>query len=87
MKPGYLYFLCAVFVQLTYHGTTYAQTSGIIDLKPAPTTVAIDGSLQEWGDSLNYYNDKTKVRYTLANDKTNLYLVAKTKDLIQQANI
>jgi hypothetical protein len=87
MKPAHLCFICAVFVQLTTHSISYAQTPGIIDLKPAPATITIDGNLQEWGDSLNYYNDKTKVRYTLANDKVNLYLIVKTKDALQQANI
>ncbi|HTH81693.1 MAG TPA: hypothetical protein VL490_02085 [Mucilaginibacter sp.] len=65
--------------------TGFAQTA--IALKPAPAHVVIDGDIKEWGDSLNYFNDATRLFYTLANDKDNLYLVVKTNDPATQAKI
>jgi uncharacterized membrane protein YgcG len=62
-----------------------AQTP--INLKHAPANVVIDGNLEEWGDSLSYFNDATRLFYTLANDKDNLYLVVKTNDPATQAKI
>jgi hypothetical protein len=48
------------------------RTDGIY-LQPAPLRVTIDGSLEEWGDSLRYCYNIDKLYYTLANDKENVY--------------
>jgi len=84
MKTQYPYLTAIAAVQLLLINVCNAQT---LNLKPAPAKVTIDGSAAEWGDSLSYFNSQTQLNYTLANDKDNLYLVLKTPDLRQQANI
>jgi hypothetical protein len=64
--------------------TGRAQT---ITLKAPPANIVIDGKSEEWGDNLTYFNAEKKLHYTIANDKTNLYLVIKTDDPVQQFNI
>jgi len=58
-----------------------------IALKTSPTNIAIDGNNKEWGDDLTYFNAQKNLHYTIANDNTNLYLVIKTDDPVQQLNI
>ena len=53
-------------------------------LKAPATAVTIDGDNKEWGDSLAYYNAESKLNYTIANDKQNLYLVIRTNDVSKQ---
>ena len=85
MKTLRLYLLCttgALLIQLV----SYAQETSL-SLKLPTTEVTIDGSNKEWGDDLSYYNTDKKVHYTIANDNVNIYLVVKTDDPVQQANI
>lgn len=84
MKKPYTYFMCACAVQILTAGICSAQT---IELKAPPAGITIDGSAKEWGDNLSYTDAKTKINYTIANDKDNLYLIVKTKDPVQQSNI
>jgi ribosomal protein S5 len=84
MKSIYAYAICAFTVQAFLAGICNAQT---IELKPAPAGITIDGSTKEWGDELSYTDAKTKISYTLTNDKDNIYLAVKTKDPVQQSNI
>ena len=46
----------------------------LISTKWAGNAVYIDGSLNDWNDSLTLYNEATKLYYSLANDENNLYL-------------
>lgn len=41
-----------------------------------PTNLKVDGTITEWGENLSAYNFATDLRYTIANDGENLYLVA-----------
>jgi hypothetical protein len=54
------------------------------DKKPtmqrAPANVNVDGKLTEWGDSLALYDIKSRLNYTVANDDSNLYVVAFVTD-------
>ncbi len=76
--------ICVVSAQLLSSNIVFAQT---LNLKIAPANIIIDGNIKEWGDSLAYTDDKTKLDYTLANDNDNLYLVIKTKNKEQQTDI
>jgi len=38
------------------------------------TKVTADGKIQEWPNHLRFYDDKSKVNYTISNDRQNLYL-------------
>lgn len=46
----------------------------------APANVKIDGKATEWGNQFEAFNPTSRVFYTLANDKENLYLVARMED-------
>jgi len=89
MKKVYTYLLCAVSIPLISAGICSAQStaSTALALNAPKGAITVDGSSQDWGDSLSYYNPEKKIHYTLANDKTNLYLVVKTKDPVQQNDI
>jgi len=89
MKKVYSYLLCALSIPLISVDLCKAQTapSTAMALKAPPANIAIDGVGQEWGDSLSYYNPEKKIHYALANDKTTLYLVVKTKNPVEQADI
>ncbi len=88
MKKVYTHLLCAVSISLISVDICSAQaTPGTLALNAPKAAVVIDGSSQEWGDSLSYYNAEKKVHYSIANDKTTLYLVVKTKDPVQITNI
>jgi hypothetical protein len=56
-------------------------------LAPPPTDIKIDGSLQEWGDSLRYYNEEKKLNFTLANDKDNIYIALRLNDRSEQTRL
>lgn len=59
----------------------------VIELKPAPPHIAIDGSLTEWGDQLAFADKKNTFSYLISKDHNNLYLIVKTKDTVSQGNI
>lgn len=84
MRLNFSYSICTGLVLIFSAGICNAQT---LNLKAAPQAVTIDGDAKEWGDSLDYTNSATKLNYTLANDKDNLYLVIKTKAKNMQTDI
>src|SRR5580704_15395084 len=86
MKKLYTNLLCIAGMSLAYVNVCNAQT-GTLALNAPKGTITIDGNSQEWGDSLAYYNSDKKVHYMITNDKTNLYVVVKTNDPVQQGNI
>lgn len=49
-------------------------------MQKAPADVNVDGRLTEWGDSLALYDIKTKLNYTIANNDTDLYIIAYVTD-------
>ena len=76
--------ICVIAIVVFATGICNAQT---VNLKPAPANITINGMAEEWGDSLPFTNDKAKLNYTISNDKTNLYMVVKTKDAAMQSDI
>lgn len=49
------------------------------------TPVTIDGKAQEWKIPLDYYDDKTKLNFSISNDKTNIYFcIRATEDETQK---
>jgi len=59
---------------------TFAQKDGKQYMQKAPANVNVDGKLTEWGDSLALYDVKTKLNYTVANNDTDLYVIAYITD-------
>jgi len=57
------------------------------NMASAPGKISIDGNLNDWGDSLRYYNPEKKLNYTLANDQQNLYLAIRFNDRMEQERI
>jgi hypothetical protein len=46
--------------------------------------VTVDGKIPEWPNPLRFYNDKSKLNYTITNDRWNLYLCMKISDVTAQ---
>jgi hypothetical protein len=42
--------------------------------------VKADGKIREWPDPLRFYDEKSKINYTISNDRKNLYLCLKVSD-------
>ena len=83
-----LSFGCAISMQLLFAIAVPAQSkTNSNTLQPPPPAVKIDGKLDEWGDSLRYYNEEKKLNYTLANDNDNLYAAIRINDRSEQARI
>ncbi|UEG54355.1 hypothetical protein LLH06_05170 [Mucilaginibacter daejeonensis] len=79
--------LCSAFLLTctALSSTTYAQEHN--SLRKPPSTVRIDGKLNDWGDSLYYYNADKKLNYTLANDAQNLYVAIHFNDRSEQERV
>lgn len=43
-------------------------------------SLKIDGRLEDWGDSLTYFNESTRFSFDISNDQETLYLAIKSKD-------
>ncbi|WP_142686946.1 hypothetical protein [Chitinophaga polysaccharea] len=55
--------------------------------KWAPDNIKIDGQATEWPKPLQFYNNVTKLFYTIANDQENLYVIVSVPDPQSQAKI
>ncbi|RAJ79900.1 hypothetical protein CLV59_1055 [Chitinophaga dinghuensis] len=55
--------------------------------KWAPVNIQIDGKATEWPKPLSFYNNDTKLFYTIANDSNNLYVVISVPDPVSQMKI
>ncbi len=73
---------CCIAIQLI---CVFKVNSQIIELKLAPATVVIDGSLSEW--QIPYSDKKNTFSYLISNDRNNLYLIAKITDTVCQGNV
>jgi len=69
----YLSFIIAAQLFIAVASSAQSVTGDLSVLKPPPGSIAIDGDLKDWGDSLQYYNAESNTRYVLSNDKENLY--------------
>ncbi len=49
--------------------------------------VTADGKITEWSNPLRFYDEKSRINYTIANDRRNLYLVMKVTDESMQMKI
>lgn len=48
------------------------------------SNVEIDGNKLDWGQSLRFFNSKSKIIYDIRNDSTGLYLLYEIRDEMQQ---
>jgi hypothetical protein len=88
MKNPFPLSLVICSFQLTLTTICYAQTKPVENkLQPPPSNITIDGDLKDWGDSLRYYNQDKQLKYTLANDRDNLYLAIRVNDRSEQIRI
>lgn len=55
--------------------------------KWAPANINIDGQATEWPKPLQFYNNTTKLFYTIANDQENLYVIVSVPDPQSQTKI
>ncbi|CAL1518132.1 hypothetical protein [Chitinophaga sp. MM2321] len=55
--------------------------------KWAPANISIDGQATEWPKPLQFYNNETKLFYTIANDKDTLYVIVSVPDPQSQFKI
>lgn len=74
-------------ISLALSATVNAQSKQNQSLLAPPANLAIDGSLSDWGDSLRYRNEEKNIKYTLANDKENLYAAIRISDRLEQARV
>src|ERR1700759_2430565 len=66
------YYLCIVLLAGVFDHVL-AQ-SDVATAKWMTQPVIIDGQNTEWGQSLNFYDEDTKLSFALGNDSNNIYL-------------
>lgn len=49
--------------------------------------VKADGNIQEWGIPLRYYDNESRLQYTISNDSSNLYICLRATDDFSQMKI
>jgi hypothetical protein len=49
--------------------------------------VVVDGKIPEWENPLRFYDDKSKINYTISNDRKNLYICLKLADETSQMKV
>jgi hypothetical protein len=49
--------------------------------------VTVDGKISEWSNPLRFYDDKSKINYSITNDRQNLFLCMKVSDETSKAKI
>lgn len=74
-------------IMLALSATVSAQSKQNQNLLPPPANLVIDGNLTDWGDSLRYRNEEKNIKYTLANDKENLYAAIRISDRLEQTRV
>jgi len=88
MKTLFIPLLCIGPLQLFLPNITFAQNKAVANqLQPPPSNITIDGYLNEWGDSLRYYNQDKQLNYALANDQDNLYMAIRINDRSEQIRV
>ncbi|HEY0245020.1 MAG TPA: hypothetical protein VGC01_05615 [Mucilaginibacter sp.] len=89
MKNLHYSLICLISAQLFSVSIANAQTptANPSVLKMPPSAITVDADLKDWGDSLQYYNAENNVRYTIANDKENLYFAVRIDDRVEAARI
>jgi hypothetical protein len=88
MKNLYAPLFSIWVIQLAAVGFCNAQNKQVQNiLQPPPPNITIDGDLNDWGDSLRYYNQDKQIKYSLANDKDNIYMAIRISDRTEQMRI
>lgn len=73
--------LCLVVCCILFFNSTKAQTrDDMIVNQWAAETLKIDGQLNDWGDSLKYYNENTRFSFNIRNNQETLYLAIRSRD-------
>ncbi len=78
------YFLSSALLSLLGLQVCAQSKSNLKTLKVPPHPITVDGSLKDWGDSLNYTSEAKHINYGLASDKENLYFAIRIQDRAQQ---
>lgn len=77
-----------VFVTLfIFTITSYGQKKSNTAIKNQWITAVIDAKHNEWGDSLQNFDEETKFHYAIANDNDNIYLAIASSDKQRIQNI
>ncbi len=81
MKRPHIFFT-GVFIALIFASSLSAQKLPQLQKASlrAPANVKVDGKATEWGNQFEAFNPTSRVFYTLANDKDNLYLIVRMED-------
>ena len=88
MKNVYPSIAVVIALQLFALTPSIAQSNGDLSVLKAPLPgLAIDGNVKDWGDSLQYFNAESNVRYGLSNDKENLYFAIKIDEPVEAARV
>jgi len=80
--------ICLTGLQFLAVAAVMAQAKTAANTLQIPSAAfKVDGDIKEWGDSLRYYNAESKLNYSLANDKENIYIAVRINNALQQKKI
>jgi len=85
---SFLLFITANLVAILTACLTVSCSHKVYDsLEWQSNKVTADGRIPEWSNPLRFYDDKSKINYTIANDRYNLYVCMKISDETAQIKI
>ena len=77
IKINSFFILCiSTFLAIPVQGWSQKKAE-LINTRWAEKPVQVDGFITDWKDSLDLYNEETKLYYSLSNDNENIYLAIK----------
>jgi hypothetical protein len=82
IKINSFFILCiSTFLAMPVQGWSQKKAE-IITTRWAEKPVQVDGFITDWKDSLNLYNEETKLFYSLSNDHENIYISIKNNSQV-----
>ena len=73
-----------VLITPLFFTSVWAQSAKPSKLLPPPAKIYIDGNIEEWGDSLRYYNAEKNINYAIANTADTLYMAIRITDPVEK---
>src|ERR1017187_1894449 len=83
MKKKLLLKLFFLIYSLVFYSCSHETFSGALQSTP----IKVDARINDWEIPLRFYDDKTKLNYSVTNDANNIYLCIRTADPQTQTKI
>ena len=73
-----------ILIPPLFFNLAWAQSGKPGKLLPPPVKIYVDGNIEEWGDSLRYFNAEKNINYAIANTADTLYMAIRITDPVEK---